>query len=367
MPPSIPGASPLVSLLLPNMNNEPALDLFFTALERNTTYPSVELIAVDDGSTDGSVRILRRWRDSGGFPGGFTLVEREHSGIIDTLNEALRHAQGELIVRLDGDATIETPGWLEKMMALHAVSDRVGVVTAKIILDTGELHAYGVNCVSPEGFHDGGTSITEPVGRRTLHHNVTRPLDADSPEGREVYEVDGAIGCCQLFSAALAREIGGWDVGYSPVWLEDVDFTIAARRLDRKVFYLPDVEVVHRISLRNPRSTSVPLRERALIRANRLAGRFVPQRIKDRAVAGTGLAVEAPEKIALMRRHYVYWREKWGWDMLNPDMAEVRRRYGDTEVCWASDPERRAAGEEIAATYRRGPGHPAAPAETPAR
>ena len=108
----------LVSLVVPNMNNGPALDVFFRTLERNTTYPDIEIVVVDDGSTDSSLDVLRRWRDSKRFP-EFTLVEREHSGIIDALNEALRHARGELIVRMDGDATVETPGWLERMIGLH--------------------------------------------------------------------------------------------------------------------------------------------------------------------------------------------------------------------------------------------------------
>ena len=81
-------SSPLVSLVVPNMNNGPALDLFFRTLERNTTYRNVEVVVADDGSTDTSLQVLRRWRASGRFP-SFTLIEREHSGIVDTLNEAL--------------------------------------------------------------------------------------------------------------------------------------------------------------------------------------------------------------------------------------------------------------------------------------
>ena len=43
---------------------------------------------------------------------------------------------------------------------------------------------------------------------------------------------------------------------------------------------------------------------------------------------------------------------KWGFDPLNPDMDEVLRRYGGTEVCWRYDEDRRRAGEGIAAAWR---------------
>ena len=339
----------LVSLVVPNMNNGPALDVFFRTLERNTTYRNIELLVVDDGSTDSSLRVLRRWRASGRFS-AFTLIEREHSGIIDTLNEGLAYVKGELVVRMDGDATVETPGWLEKMMRLHALDEVVGVVAGRVVLDSGLVHAYGVNCICPEGFHDGGTTISEPVGERTMHGNVSRPPEYE-PAG--VREVDGAIGCLQLFSTELAHDIGGWDEGFAPVWFEDVDFTLEARRRGMKVFLLPEVRVLHRVGLRNPRTANPRRSELALLALNRAVGRFVPQRIKDRVSAAARLEPELdPEKMALVRRHYAYWREKWGFDMLNPDMEDVRRRYEGTELWWAHDDERREHGRRIAAAYR---------------
>jgi GT2 family glycosyltransferase len=340
----------LVSLVIPNMNNGPALDLFFERLERNTTYPDFEIVVVDDGSTDSSLRVLRRWRDSGRFP-EFKLVESEHRGIIDTLNEALLHVRGELVVRMDGDATVETPGWLERMIRLHDTDPSVGVVAGGVDFDSGLVHAYGVNCICPEGFHDRPAQIIEPVGRRTMHGKVLRPIAADMPASGPV-EVDGAIGCLQLFSAELAHEIGGWDTGFSPVWFEDVDFTLEARRRDRKVFVMPEVRVLHRLALRNPRTVN-PRRTELMLRSlNRAIGRYVPQPVKDRVTTAARLAPELdPQSTALMRRHYAYWREKWGFDMLNPDMDDVRRRYEGTELWWAHDDERREHGRRIAEAY----------------
>ncbi|HVE67604.1 MAG TPA: glycosyltransferase family A protein, partial [Solirubrobacteraceae bacterium] len=162
-----------VSLILPNRNNGPVLDLALERLATHTTHPDFELIVVDDASTDGSLEILRRWRDSRRFE-RFKLLETAHSGVADSLNQGLAAAEGELVVSLDGDATLETPGWLERMEALLESDPRVGIVSAGIVLDTGRVHAYGVNLVGPLGMHDRPSRPTEPAGRRTLHGNVRR-------------------------------------------------------------------------------------------------------------------------------------------------------------------------------------------------
>jgi hypothetical protein len=58
---------------------------------------------------------------------------------------------------------------------------------------------------------------------------------------------------------------------------------------------------------------------------------------------------------ARLKHHYAYWQQKWGFDMLNPDMEEVLERWGGTEVCWRYDRELREAGERIVAAYQAGP------------
>jgi glycosyltransferase involved in cell wall biosynthesis len=339
-----------VSLIVPNKNNEPVLDLFLERLRDNTPGPDFELIVVDDGSTDRSRDILRRWRDSGAFP-RFSLIERESSGIIATLNAGLAEATGEIVVRLDGDATIETPGWLERMLSFYGSDDRIGVVVGKIVFDSGHVHSYGMNIIGPEGVHDRGTRITEPVGQRTLDIAVERPLATASDPGNEVAEIDGAIGCCTMFSHDLADRIGGFDHCYDPVGFEDFDFALGARRLDRKVFFLPDVEVIHRLTLRNPRTDS-SRSEWVLWRLRRRLGGLFPQRVRNVVARAAKLGDHDPARIALLRRHYASFREKWGFDPLNPDMDEVLRRYGGTEVCWRYDEDRRRAGERIAAAWR---------------
>ncbi|HVE69370.1 MAG TPA: hypothetical protein VNB64_12395, partial [Solirubrobacteraceae bacterium] len=111
---------------------------------------------------------------------------------------------------------------------------------------------------------------------------------------------------------------------------------------------------VHRMSLRTARDAPARGWGAAAARARRAVGRAVPQGAKDAVVRAALLDRPSPAALERLRHHYAYWREKWGWDPLNPDVDEVRRRYGETEVCWAYDEGRRAAGEAILAHYASG-------------
>ena len=339
---------------MPNRDNERLLDLVLDRLATNTTYPDTELIVVDDGSTDASVEILRRWRDSGRFS-EFKLLEREHGGVVEALNAGLEAASGELVVQLDADASVETPGWLERMVEFVDCDDRVGAVTAKVVFDHGEIHACGIEVVVPEGLHDGGTRITEEIGRREYHGRVLRPREGECDACERPAEVDGGIGCCMIYRRDAALAAGGYDPGFAPVWFDDLDLTLSLRRRGLKVFFLPDVRVVHHLGTRGD---PMPARRRAAAVAKALARRLLPERAGVRAVRAMGLDRAPREHRERLAHHYAYWREKWGFDLLNPDLDEVSARWGDTEICWRTSPERREAGEQIVAAYeaaRRAP------------
>ena len=339
-----------VSLILPNRNNDRVLDLVFERLLAHTSHPNLELIVVDDGSTDKSRDVLARWRRSRRLP-ALQVVEKHHSGIVETLNVALARASGDVIVRLDGDATIESPGWLGRILRLMETDDRVGVVTGRTVFDNGRLHSYGFNVVGELGIHDRGTEPMEPAGRRSLDFLVHRPFDAESPLGDQPAEVDSSGGCCMAFTREVAEAVGGFDTGYSPVCVEDFDFAFAARAIaGKKVFYLPDVRIVHRVGLRNPRHIPAA-RERLLFALRHRLGHLVPERARTAVAAAAKLGHHSPALQAMLARHYAYWESKWGFDPVNPDLGAVLDRYAGSEAAWAYDGERRAAGQEILRRY----------------
>jgi len=335
---------------MPVHNRVHLLDRVLESLAANTTYPDVELLTVDDHSTDGSLDVLRRWEASGRAQ-ALTVMENSGSGAIDALNTALNAATGELCAQLDDDVTVETPGWIERMVELMDVDDAVGVVTGKVVFDSGELHACGVNVVADSGWE----ARTRPAGGRVIR--ARRPFQEGEGGAIEqrVAEVDSGVGCFMMYRREDALSLGGYDPGWSPVWFDDVDLCLGIRRLGRKCFYLPEVRVVHYYDGRRPEKLRERLRPQRVARgAVRQIWRRVPFKIRDAVESRSDLDLfgrNTKEQRALLRHHHAYWRSKWGWDPRNPQAAEIQRRWGGTEICWATDPERRRAGERIVEAF----------------
>ncbi|MCT7373975.1 glycosyltransferase family 2 protein [Chelativorans salis] len=108
-------SAPLVSVLLPVYNAEPYLAAALESVLRQD-YERLEIIAIDDGSTDRSAYILRQYQKA---DGRISIVSRENRGLIATLNEGLALAQGDLIARMDAD-DIAYPSRLSRQVAAFA-------------------------------------------------------------------------------------------------------------------------------------------------------------------------------------------------------------------------------------------------------
>lgn len=91
---------PLVSFLLPVYNCEEFLtETLHSLIEQ--TYTNFEVVAIDDGSSDGSLAILEKYAT---FDSRIRVIKHEKNmGLSPTLNDAIREAKGELLARIDTD------------------------------------------------------------------------------------------------------------------------------------------------------------------------------------------------------------------------------------------------------------------------
>jgi len=102
---------PLVTIGLPVYNPGPFLSYAIRSVFAQT-YPSWELVVVDDGSTDGSLERLRRIED----PRVRVLTDGKRRGLAYRLNQILEEASGDFIARMDADDLMD-PRRLERQVA----------------------------------------------------------------------------------------------------------------------------------------------------------------------------------------------------------------------------------------------------------
>ncbi len=288
---SVAMSTPRVSILIPNYNNGRSssnagdIDLIagllgslFKTLKDDPT--PLEIIAVDDGSTDDSLDTLRKaaaqtWR--GGQP-FITLIEREHCGVLSVVaNQLVDACSGDILVRLDGDIQILTPDWVSKLMrAFDNGPDDLGVIGPKQLDAMGQVHSFGDFILHPMGYHHVAAGMPRfAVGRAT--------------------EVDHVMGCFYCCRRAVHDELEGYDE--TILRGQTIDFGLRARLKGWRCWAIPQIEFVHLHHLRQHRSTKADT---------------------------TNGIMQTIERF----------REKWGFCRISPDLAEVWDRYSDTPLCW---------------------------------
>jgi glycosyltransferase involved in cell wall biosynthesis len=117
-----------VSVIIPAFNMERhVLRAVESVLAQD--YPSIELIVVDDGSTDGTAAVLAP------MTGKLHLIRQENRGLSCARNRGILAATGELVAFLDAD-DFWLPGKLSAQVALFERDASVGFVSCDVALES---------------------------------------------------------------------------------------------------------------------------------------------------------------------------------------------------------------------------------------
>jgi len=141
--------SPAVSVLLPVYNAEPYLPQALASVLAQT-FTDFELLALDDGSTDGSAAILAACRD----PRLRIVHHSPNQGLVPTLNHGLELARGQVIARFDAD-DISAPDRLATQVAFLQAHPEYALIGSQAQIVNAEGH--------PEGGLFCPTSTTTPT------------------------------------------------------------------------------------------------------------------------------------------------------------------------------------------------------------
>lgn len=118
---------PLVSVLLPSYNHEKYIEESILSVI-NQTYKNIELIVIDDGSTDNSIKIIKNLNKDNKF----LFIEQENCGLMKTLEKLKKYAKGKYISLFSSDDTYSI-NKIENLVNFMENNDQYAMVYAKII------------------------------------------------------------------------------------------------------------------------------------------------------------------------------------------------------------------------------------------
>ena len=244
-----------VSVVIVTYNSRSDIDRCLESLRQHGGSAPLEIVVVDNHSTDGTAAAVReRW------PSVPVIGVGSNVGFARANNIGVRQTTGELILFLNPDTEVR-PGALDRLIAaLTARSD--AAVAGPRLLDTSgrpEL-SFGAMMgplaelrqkVLVQGHDKGWPLVTAHVRRLT-----GAPRD-----------VDWVSGACLLAWRADAEAAGLFDERYF-MYAEEVDLCAAIRARGRAVLFVPEAEVVH---VRGRSGAAAPGATAAAYRASHVA------------------------------------------------------------------------------------------------
>jgi len=217
-------SSPLVSIIIVNWNEKKLLKECLTSIKDCTDYPNFGVIVVDNGSTDGSVEMIRR-----NFPFVKLIVNKTNLGFAKANNQGIKRALREgadYIFLLNNDTKVIHGDWLTRMVEIAEANPDVGIVGCKLIYPDGRIQHAGGR-INVRGAFNIGT------GQR------------DNGTYDEIKDVDCVIGAAFMIKRKVVQKIGLLDEGFSPAYFEETDYCVRASMAGYRIIYNPRTTIIH--------------------------------------------------------------------------------------------------------------------------
>nr|WP_232631643.1 glycosyltransferase family 2 protein [Methylobacterium sp. Leaf118] len=224
-----PAPAPLVSVVIPSRDRLDLIGRVTGDVLTRTDYPAIELVIVDNGSTDPAVLALyERLRADprvriAAFPKAFNFAAM--------VNLGAEAASGEILVLLNNDVAVLRPDWLDAMVA-QAARPEVGAVGAKLLYADGRLQHAGV---------------VVGLGGQAGHILRRRPADRPGHLGRMrvAHEVSAVTAACLAVARDKYQAVGGFDAATFAVDFNDVDFCLRLAAAGWKTVWTPHAVLSH--------------------------------------------------------------------------------------------------------------------------
>jgi glycosyltransferase involved in cell wall biosynthesis len=228
--------TPKLSIVICSLNGASGVGRCLQALEKQTMGSSLELIVVDDGSTDATSEVGRAH-------GAIVIRHATNRGLAAARNSGVNRATAPIVAFLDDDCEPE-PCWAERLLSAYEVNDTVIGAGGPILLGNHDGFVFGfLERNSPFKPQELNLAKSDNIFYRLYLYLGRQWTMEGQLVRRDVYSV---LGGNMSFLRQALIDVGGFDERFS-FGGEELDLCIRMRRAfpaDRIVF-LPEARVVH--------------------------------------------------------------------------------------------------------------------------
>ena len=213
----------VLCIVITNWNGAHHLPVCLDSLRRQT-HPRVEVIVVDNASTDGSRELLARE-----YPDVRVVALAENRGFAGACNEGIRASHGEFVALLNNDTEVD-PHWAQAVVDAFARHPEAGLVASKMLLFDRR-----------DTFHTAGDTyrLDGIPGNRGVWQKDEGQFDAEE-------RVFSACGGSAAYRRSMLDQIGLLDEDFF-FSCEDLDLAWRAQLAGWKCVYTPAAVVYHKL------------------------------------------------------------------------------------------------------------------------
>jgi len=222
-----------ISVIIVSYNTAHLLHEALTALRVSASQFSVQIIIVDNASTDESVALIRR-----DFPNCHLIENRVNVGFGRANNQALEILTGRYVLLLNTDAFI-APDTISTTVNFMDSNPECGILGVKLTGRDGTLQPSARYFPTPWNIFLMRTGLH----RFSLFKKI-RLVDDPDWNYKTTQLCDWVPGCYYLIRKAVIDEVGLFDPRYF-LYCEEVDHCMAVKKAGWTVACLPETTVVH--------------------------------------------------------------------------------------------------------------------------
>ena len=225
----LPNPLPLISIVIPNKDHVEVLDECVQSLLNNATYENLEILIVENNSTEeATFDYYRKLQDQSNKMRVITWEQGfNYSKII---NFGVAQAKGEYVLLLNNDTKVITSDFLQEMLG-YLMREDVGVVGAKLYFRDNLIQHAGM--------------IAGPYGAVAhVHQNYSRTYEGYLARAVRPGNFSAVTGACQLVKKEVFNEVGGYEESLA-IGFNDVDFCLKVWQAGYRVVFTPYAELYH--------------------------------------------------------------------------------------------------------------------------